>query len=365
MASYEINYKPTQPLDKSLGIGCIGSGFIMRDVQMVAYRNAGLNIVAVASRTPANAQSCADINNIETVYDTWQELLDDERVAILDIAYPPDQQLEIVREAVKRDHIKGILAQKPLAMNYAEAKELVDLCRDAGVALSVNQNMRYDHSIRALKSLLDQGALGRPVLATIDMRAIPHWQPFLSDYDRLTMLNMSIHHLDVLRFLFGDPDRIYASVTEDPRTSFDHTDGIALYILEYDNGFRASAWDDVWTGPVREGAAGDIYIKWRVEGTDGIAEGSIGWPKYGDSDSQSTFRYSTTAESQTWINPSWPDKWFPDAFIGPMAQLINAVQSGRDLELTGEDNLKTMALIDAAYQSAETHNSVRVADMMQ
>jgi predicted dehydrogenase len=175
---------------------------------------------------------------------------------------------------------------------------------------------------------------------------------------------MSIHHLDVFRFLFGDPERVYASVTKDPRTAFDHTDGIALYILEYANGFRASAWDDVWTGPVREGAAGNIYLKWRVEGTDGMAEGTIGWPKYGDSDSQSTIRYSTKTDPNTWITPTWAEKWFPDAFIGPMAQLINAVQSGDELELTGEDNLKTMALIDAAYMSAETHNSVRIADMM-
>lgn len=364
MANFEISYKPTPPQVTELGIGCIGSGFIMRDVQLVAYRNAGLNVVAIASRTPANAQSCADVHSIETVYDTWQELLDDERVAILDVAYPPDQQLEIVREAVKRDHIKGILAQKPLAMNYSEAKEMVDLCNEAGVVLSVNQNMRYDQSMRALKSLLDQGVLGKPVLGTIEMRAIPHWQPFLQEYDRLTLLNMSIHHLDIFRFLFGDPERVYASVTEDPRTSFDHKDGIALYILEYDNGFRASAWDDVWTGPVREGAEGDIYIKWRVEGTDGMAHGTIGWPKYGDSDSQSTLQFSTKQEPNMWFTPTWPETWFPDAFIGPMAQLINAVAAGESLELTGDDNLKTMALVDAAYKSAETHNSVRIADMM-
>ena len=64
-----------------------------------------------------------------------------------------------------------------------------------------------------------------------------------------------------------------------------------------------------------------------------------------------------------WFNPTWPETWFPDAFIGPMAQLINAIHGSAELELTGEDNLKTMALVDAAYQSAETHNSVRIADV--
>lgn len=365
MLDFSFDPQVALPAKTDYKIGCIGSGFIMRDVQIVAYNNAGFNVGAIASRTPANAQAAAEATGIETVYDTWQELLDDASLEIIDIAYPPDQQLAIIEEAVKRDHIKGILAQKPLAMDYAEAKKVVDICNEAGKTLSVNQNMRYDQSMRALKSILDQGLLGEPVLATVEMRAIPHWQPFLADYDRLTLLNMSIHHMDVLRYLFGDPERVYCSIRQDPRTEFDHTDGIALYIMEYENGFRASAWDDVWTGPVREGAEGDIYIKWRVEGLDGMAHGTIGWPKYGDSDSQSTLEFTTKQQPGMWFKPKWQEVWFPDAFVGPMAQLMAAIQNNATPELNGEDNLKTMALIDAAYESAKTHNSVVIADMMK
>jgi hypothetical protein len=79
--------------------------------------------------------------------------------------------------------------------------------------------MRFDQSMRVLKQLLERNELG-----TIEMRAIPHWQPFLASYQRLTLLNMSIRHLDVLRFLFGDPVEIYTAVRRDPRTEFGHTD---------------------------------------------------------------------------------------------------------------------------------------------
>ena len=86
---------------------------------------------------------------------------------IVDIAYPPDQQLGIIGEAVKHsDHIKGILAQKPLATN-PRATESVRLCDEAGIPLAVNQNMRYDQSMRALKTLLNRGYLGDPVVAQI------------------------------------------------------------------------------------------------------------------------------------------------------------------------------------------------------
>jgi predicted dehydrogenase len=365
MLDFKLEYLPNLPPKTDYAIGCIGAGFIMRDVHIVAYQKAGFNVVAIASRTPENARAAAAARNIPTVYDTWQQLLDDPRIEILDVAFPPDQQLGIIREAVKHPHIKGILAQKPLAMNYAEAKEIVDLCDKAGKVLAVNQNMRYDQSMRALKSILNQGLLGTPVIGTIDMRAIPHWQPFLADYDRLTLLNMSIHHLDIMRYLFGDPERIFASAAKDPRTQFAHRDGVVMYILEYANGFRASSWDDVWTGPVREGSEGDLYIKWRVEGTDGMAQGNIGWVKFGDSDSQSTLEFATKKQPGMWFRPKWKELWFPDAFLGTMAQLMRAMQDKTEPEISGHDNLKTMALIDAAYRSIETHNSVLVADMMK
>ena len=187
-----------------------------------------------------------------------------------DIAVPPDIQLEVVEEVVRHSHIRGILAQKPLSNDYDGAKRICDLCREAGIALAVNHNMRYDQSVRACKSLLDAEVLGDPVLATIDMRAIPHWMPWQQRLGCVTLRIMSIHHLDTFRFWFRDPLRVFASVRPDPRTSekFDHEDGICLYILEYSNGLRAASWDDVWAGPAEEGSASDTYIRWRVEGTD-------------------------------------------------------------------------------------------------
>ena len=320
----DMNINPTMPKKKDWGIGCIGSGFIMRDVQIPAYLDAGFKTVAIASRTPAHAKDAASALGIAKTYDTWEELLDDSNVEILDIAYPPDQQLRIIEEAVKRDHIKGILAQKPLAMSIEEGKKAVEACSAAKVKLAVNSNMRYDQSMRALKTILDAGYMGEPVIATIDMRAIPHWQPFLHEYKRLTLLNMSIHHIDIFRYLFGDPEKVVASVRTDPRTGFTHTDGIALYILEYANGLRAASWDDVWAWP-GEGTEKDIYIKWRVEGTEGMAKGSIGWPYY-PVPTPSTIDFTTRSEQGYWFQPRWDKVWFPDAFQGTMAQLMRAIE---------------------------------------
>jgi predicted dehydrogenase len=358
----DLDIHPRMPRRKDHRIGCIGAGFIMRDVHLVSYRQAGFNPVALASRTPANAREAARLRDIPRVHDRWQDLVADPAIEILDIAFPPDQQLEIIRAAVKQKHIRGILAQKPLAMNVQQGREAVELCKAAGVKLAVNSNMRYDQSIRALKTLLDRGVLGEPVLATIDMRAIPHWQPFLQAYDRLTLLNMSIHHIDAFRYLFGDPQRVVASVRTDPRTKFKHTDGIALYVLEYASGLRATSLDDVWAWP-GEGTEKDIYIRWRVEGTEGMARGTIGWPSY-PVPTPSTVDFTTRKQPGYWFQPRWTQVWFPDAFAGTMAQLLRAVEDDTVPEIGGEDNLKTLATVDACYRSAAEGRAVTLAEAM-
>ena len=359
----DLDYLPHFPAKTDFGIGCIGAGFIMRDIHLVAYKNAGFNVVALASRTSENARAVAKIRNIPKVYDSWQTLLDDPRVEIVDIAFPPDLQHDIIREAVRRPHIRAILAQKPLAMNYLEASQIVQLCAQNGKKLGVNQNMRYDQSIRALKTLLNRGILGSPVLGTIELRAIPHWQTFLQNYNRLTLLNLSIHHLDCFRFLFGDPERVFASACSDPRLKFKHRDGIALYVLEYTNGMRATAWDDVWTGPAQEGTLSATYIQWRVEGTEGSAWGTIGWPDYPEG-SPSTLNFTSRLQPGYAFQPRWKERWFPDAFEGTMAQLMRAVYEDAEPEISGHDNLKTMALVDACYKSLDEHRAVSPAEIM-
>ncbi len=206
------DHLPRLPRRKDWRIGCAGAGFIMRDCHLVAYRQAGFNPVAVASRNPYHARAAAESHNISRVHASYADLLADQDIEVLDVAVPPDAQPALIREAVRHnDHIRGILAQKPLALSVREARECVDLCAAAGVVLAVNQNMRYDQSVRAMKDLLRRGLLGEPVLATIDMRAIPHWMPWSEGLPSLSTFVMSIHHLDTFRYWFGTPDRVLAS----------------------------------------------------------------------------------------------------------------------------------------------------------
>jgi len=359
--STDLNIHAPLPNRKDFRIGILGSGFIVSDCHLVSYRKAGFNPIAIASRSRENAAKVAAQHSIPKVYDTYEQLLDDPEIEVLDIAVPPNAQLALIKAACRRKTVKGILAQKPLGMNYVEALEAVELCEQAGITLAVNQNMRYDQSVRAAKTLLENGTIGEPVFATIDMRGVPHFMPWQEELGWVTLRIMSIHHIDCLRYWFGDPEGIYCSTRTDPRTKFPHTDGICTYILEYKNGLRCVVIDDIWTGPAKEGCPSDIGIQWRIEGKKGLAIGDIGWCK-DPYTSPSTIRYASKGD-KAFHEPKWTESWFPDAFAGTMGQLLIALETEKEPAISGRDNLKTMALVDAAYLSAQQSRAVTIQEI--
>jgi predicted dehydrogenase len=360
-----LNYRPHLPAKRDHAIGCIGAGFIMRDCHLEAYRTAGFPVAAITSRNQERAREVAARHAIPHVCASVDELLDNPQVAVLDIAVPPDAQPAIIQQAALHGrNIRGILAQKPLAMSVNQGRACVEACQKAGIKLAVNHNMRYDQSVRALADILQRGWLGQPVLGTIDMRAIPHWMPWSEKLHSLSTFVMSIHHLDTFRYWFGTPDRVLASTRPDPRTKFPHKDGINLYILEYDNGCLASSRDDVWTGPAREGSEADIGIHWRVEGTDGLARGTIGWPSY-PARVPSTLDFTTKHKPGYWFQPRWKEVWFPDAFVGTMSQLLRALEDDTEPEISGRDNLETLALCEAVFAAAQEHRVTTVKEFLE
>ncbi|WP_198024970.1 Gfo/Idh/MocA family oxidoreductase, partial [Mesorhizobium sp. LNJC395A00] len=89
---------------KEYRIGCIGAGMIMAECHLAAYREAGFNVMAIASRTRSNAQKVATRWDIPTVHDTPEQLIENPEIEIVDLAFPPDQQPALIRHALKQPH---------------------------------------------------------------------------------------------------------------------------------------------------------------------------------------------------------------------------------------------------------------------
>jgi predicted dehydrogenase len=108
--------------------------------------------------------------------------------------------------------------------------------------------------------------------------------------------------------------------------------------LQYESGLLALSLEDVWSGPTGEGYEDDQHIRWRIEGTEGTARGSIGWPTGKPSTLSFASRHGTQGK---WITPAWETMWFPDAFIGVMEQLQYALRTQSPPGLSVADNVRT------------------------
>jgi predicted dehydrogenase len=146
-ATVSLKHIPPSPRGRELGIGIVGAGFIVRDCHLPAYAEAGYRVVGITSRSSERARATAARSGVPRTYGSVEEMLDDPDVQIVDIAVPPGEQPRIIDKVLAHPRrVRGILAQKPLAMSFDEASRVVTACSQAGVLLQVNQNMRYDHS---------------------------------------------------------------------------------------------------------------------------------------------------------------------------------------------------------------------------
>ena len=139
---------PPRPRKLDTRISILGSGFIVNDCHLPSYRAAGFNVAAIASRNPENASRVAAAHNIPTVHPSFEALLDDTSLEVLDIAVPPQHQLALIRAACARGTAKAILAQKPLALNYADAVTAVEVC----AARRHHANYQPKHALRSLRA---------------------------------------------------------------------------------------------------------------------------------------------------------------------------------------------------------------------
>ena len=184
--------------------------------------------------------------------------------------------------------------------------------------------------------------------------------PWAQEGRSLSTFVMSIHHLDTFRYWLGDPVRVLASTRPRPANRVPACRWHQPLRARIRGRRRAAGWDDVWAGPAREGAASEIAVRWRFEGTEGLALGAIGWPGWPDR-VPSTIDYSTIRDAGAWHRPRWEEAWFPDAFAGTMGGLLHAVETGSEPDIPGRDNLKTIALCEAVLGTAAAASTGSIA----
>lgn len=358
LAGYEIDDRIVLPPKTDYGIGVVGCGGIVNYAHLPAYRESGFRVVACFDQDREAAARTARKHGIPRVAASLDELLADPAVAIVDVAVTPWAQAEIAERAIAAG--KHLLCQKPLAMEYATAARLVDLAATRGVKLAVNQQMRWDAGIAVSRQLLAQGALGEVADARIEVSVRTPWRmwPWIAESERLEVMYHSIHYLDALRSLFGDPLRVTARHGRWPGQE-EVGETRTTTVLEFPGDLRALV--DVNHHDWSDGA----YARFRWLGTGGVVEGTLGLLYDYPTGRVDTLRYQPNVEPRTWHDAALSTWWIPDAFAGPMASLMTAIQEGGEPATAGRDNLGTVATVLAAYRSAAEGRTVALDEVCQ
>lgn len=347
----DVNWRPKLPQRMDMGIGSVGCGGIVQYAHMPAYRKAGFRSVCVYDVDREAAATVAAANGNPRIHDSLDDLLADPGVDVVDIAVPAWEQLAIVEKVAAAG--KHMLCQKPLAEDFGEAQRIVELAQQAGVKQASNQQMRWDAGIAAGKELIAMGAIGRPTDAQILVTIATPWHmwPWLAQAPQLEVMYHSIHYLDSLRFLFGDPQWVTSRHARYAEQAPVVGESKTVTVLDYDDGLQATVAVNHYN------LHGEPEAIFRFLGTEGAIEGTIGLLyDYPDGRPDTLVYRSGDADP---LELELDEKWIPDAFVGPMAGLMIAIESDGEPPTPCSDNLNTLRVVQAAYRSAAENRSVR------
>lgn len=343
--------------ERGLGIGVVGAGAIVRAGHLPAYRQAGFRVVAITDLNGARARAAAADFGVRRVHADVAGLLADPAVDVVDIAITPTAQADVVRAALAAG--KHVLAQKPLSTDLAVATGLADAAAAAGRLLAVNQQMRWDQVVRATRRLDEVGFYGQVTAATFDIHVMTDWSlwPWLLSEPRLEYFFHSIHHIDAIRHLFGEPRSVIAHTGRYPgQAAVGETRSWTLFEFDGDLVVTVRADHNNWSQRP--------HAIVRCTGTEGQSEGTLGSLYDYPTGRPDTFSYwSRTRQPHHTVDRSFTQRWIPDAFVGPMADLQDAVVQHREPLTSARDNTRTLRCAHAAYLSAELGRRVELDEV--
>ncbi len=333
-----------------LRIGVIGCGFYAQNHLSAWAGLDGAELAAVCDVNPEAAERAGRKFGVPHFTDA-ADMLDRENLDLVDIVTRHDTHRLLAELAISRG--VATVVQKPFATSWEDAVAIVDAADAAGVWLAVHENFRYQAPLRHVRRLIDSGAIGTPNWARISFRTgfdVYRTQPYFYDEERLVIADVGIHVLDVARFLMGEVERLSCETqrrnpkvrAEDTATMLlRHTSGAASVV---DASYAARRSPDPFPETMMEieGETGSIVTlpgcRARVTSQNLVWEEDIGAPLL------------------PWTTRPWHVS--QEGSLGACRHFLEARAAGRAAETSGADNLRTFALVDAAYRAAETGRAI-------
>lgn len=326
----------------------IGAGGIVHDAHLPTYRKLGFEVAGLFDLDQDKARRLSEEFELRRVFPSLQVAAAQKNV-VFDVAVPATAVLDVLSELPAG---APVLIQKPMGPDLDSAKKILAVCERKQLVAAINFQLRFSPNVLALKDALDRRLFGQ--LADVEVRVNTHmpwhlWE-FMKGIPRHEILYHSIHYVDTLRHLLGEPQHAYARVTRHPSLSHEYSDTSSALVLDYGDWLRIclSMNHAHRCGPKHAMSA----IK--LEGTSAVAVAQMGvnlnYPE-GEPDTLELCRQG----GSHWESVALRGSWFTEAFEGPMSNLQRFVAGEDEYLVSGvKDAIKTMAVVEACYRSSQS-----------
>jgi predicted dehydrogenase len=326
----------------------IGSGGIVHDSHLPAYKKAGFPVAALVDVNREKAEGLAKVFGVPFATNSIAEAMKYAPAnAVFDVALPAKAIAGVLPQLPDG---AAVLIQKPMGETLAEAVEILKICRNKGLTAAINFQLRWAPNMLAARALYETGALGELHDMEVSVSVHMPWElwSFLSTAPRLEILYHSIHYVDLIRSWFGNPVGVYAKTVKSPQTAelaatksvitFDYGDDKRVFLAaNHSHDFDAKMQRS--------------FVQW--EGMTGAMRAQMGVNLNYPEGRPDNLEYIVRGGAE-WSDAPVSGNWFPDAFMGSMGSLQCFVQGETNVLPTSvEDAIDTMRVVEAAYISSE------------
>ncbi|MBM3803389.1 MAG: Gfo/Idh/MocA family oxidoreductase [Acidimicrobiia bacterium] len=332
----------------------VGAGYFAQFHAEAWNRTPGAAIAAVADVAEGRAHDFAAKWNIPRADRDAAAMLDREKPDFVDIVTRPETHRPLVEMAASL----GIhaICQKPMAPSWKDCLAMVDACRRAGVRLLIHENWRWQPWFREARRVMDGGALGTPYYLAFRHRTgdglgtSPYSrQPYFVGMPRLLVHETLVHHLDTSRYLAGEIEEIFCQTKRvNPVIA---GEDCAIVQLSFASGLKGLIDGNHISGKASPSLALGSF---RIEGDRGMIRSS------------SSGRLFLTQHGKDEAPLSYPLPsvgYRGDSIRAAQEHFVACLRTGDRCESEGEEYLKTVAAVEACYQSAAKRQTVRVESL--
>ena len=344
----EMTYAPVTP-DNAKNIVIIGAGGIVSGTHLPAYKIADYPVKAIYDIDFEKAKKVAQENDIPNVFETLEEIIDFgvKNDAVFDIAVPASVLGDILENIPEGS---AVLMQKPMGENIEQADRIMKICREKKLTAGVNFQLRQAPYMIAARKLIEDGVIGE--IVDIDWRVVElhpwYLWSFLFGLPRMEILYHSIHYIDAIRSIIGDPDKVFSKTMPHPKIE-NHSQTRTSIIMDYGNTIRVN----LHINHCHDYALDYQESTLKIEGLKGAIRITLGLILDYPAGRPDKLEYITD-DGKGWREVEIQGSWFPEAFIGTMGGLMKKIEDPDYNYMNSIDEAyKTMCVVESCYESNE------------